>query len=68
VPSLPTWADTEAIKSILAAPPPEMAAVMEAHGVVQPLTLYIESGQPSGSGVAEAVAPGEARLRNVVGS
>ena len=36
-------ADLDAMKSILAAPPPEVVAQMEAHGVVQPLTVYIES-------------------------
>lgn len=36
-------ADLDAMKSMLAAPPAEVAAAMEAHGVVQPLTLYIES-------------------------
>jgi hypothetical protein len=36
-------ADADAIKSMLAAPPPEVVARMEAHGVVQPLTVYIES-------------------------
>ena len=36
-------ADVEAMKSMLAAPPAEVAAAMEAHGVVQPLTAYIES-------------------------
>jgi 4-hydroxyphenylpyruvate dioxygenase-like putative hemolysin len=36
-------ADVEAMKSMLAAPPAEVAARMEAHGVVQPLTVYIES-------------------------
>jgi hypothetical protein len=36
-------ADPDAIKSILAAPPPEVAAAMEAHGVVPPITAYIES-------------------------
>ena len=36
-------ADLEAMKSMLAAPPPEVVARMEAHGVVQPLTVYIES-------------------------
>ena len=36
-------ADPEAMKSMLAAPPPEVVARMEAHGVVQPLTVYIES-------------------------
>ena len=61
-------ADVDAIRSMLAAPPPEVAAAMEAHGVVQPVTIYTESGQASGSGATEAVAPGEARLRNIVGS
>lgn len=41
---------------------------MEKHGVVQPLTLYIEPGQATAGSSAEAVAPGEARLRNIVGS
>jgi hypothetical protein len=36
-------ADVDAMKSMLAAPPPEVVARMEAHGVVQPLTVYIES-------------------------
>ena len=36
-------ADVNAMKSLLAAPPAEVVAAMEAHGVVQPLTLYIES-------------------------
>lgn len=36
-------ADVEAMKSMLAAPPAEVVARMEAHGVVQPLTVYIES-------------------------
>jgi hypothetical protein len=36
-------ADVDAMKSMLAAPPAEVAAAMEAHGVVQPLTVYIES-------------------------
>ena len=36
-------ADIEAIKSMLAAPPADVVALMEAHGVVQPLTVYIES-------------------------
>jgi len=61
-------ADIETMKSLLAAPPAEVVAAMEAHGVVQPLSLYIEPRQASGSGAAEAVAPGEARLRNTVSS
>ena len=36
-------ADPEAMKSMLAAPPAEVVERMEAHGVVQPLTVYIES-------------------------
>ena len=60
-------ADVEPVKSMAVAPPPEVAALMEKHGVVQPVTIYIESEQASGGGTAEAVAPGEARLRNVVG-
>jgi hypothetical protein len=58
-------ADIEPVKSMAAAPAPEVAALMESHGVIQPVTIYIEA---SGSGTAEAVAPGEARLRNIVGS
>ena len=36
-------ADLDAMKSMLAAPPADVVALMEAHGVVQPLTVYIES-------------------------
>ncbi len=36
-------ADVDALKSMLAAPPAEVVARMEAHGVVQPLTVYIQS-------------------------
>jgi hypothetical protein len=36
-------ADVDALNSSLAAPPAEVVDQMEAHGVVQPLTLYIES-------------------------
>jgi hypothetical protein len=36
-------ADPEAMKSMLATPPAEVVALMEAHGVVQPVTVYIES-------------------------
>jgi hypothetical protein len=35
--------DVEAMTSMLAAPPAEVVAAMEAHGVVQPITAYIES-------------------------
>ena len=34
--------DVDAMKSMLAAPSAEVMAAMEAHGVVQPITLYIE--------------------------
>jgi hypothetical protein len=61
-------ADIERVKSMAAAPSPEVAALMEKHGVVQPLTIYVEAGPASGSNAAEAVAPGEARLRNIVSS
>jgi hypothetical protein len=36
-------ADIDAIKSMVAAPPSDVAALMEAHGVVQPITLFVES-------------------------
>jgi hypothetical protein len=36
-------ADITAMTSMLSAPPPEVIERMEAHGVVQPLTLYVES-------------------------
>ena len=36
-------ADPEAMKSMLAAPPAEAVELMEAHGFVPPLTVYIES-------------------------
>jgi hypothetical protein len=36
-------ADAEAMKSMLATPPAEVADRMQAHGVVPPLTVYIES-------------------------
>jgi hypothetical protein len=36
-------ADVDAMTSLLAAPPSELVALMEAHGVVQPLTVYTES-------------------------
>jgi hypothetical protein len=35
-------ADPDAMKSMLTAPPADVVAAMEAHGVVQPITLYIE--------------------------
>jgi hypothetical protein len=36
-------ADVDAMKSMLTAPPAEVVAAMEAHGVVQPIALYVES-------------------------
>ena len=36
-------ADVDAMRSMLSAPPAEVVARMEAHGVVQPITAYIES-------------------------
>jgi hypothetical protein len=36
-------ADVEAMQAMLSAPPAEVVARMEAHGVVQPITAYIES-------------------------
>jgi muconolactone delta-isomerase len=36
-------ADLESLKTLLAAMPPEMAAQAEAHGVVQPMTAYVEA-------------------------
>jgi hypothetical protein len=36
-------ADVDAIKAMLAAPPPDVLAKMEAHGVVPPITAYIEA-------------------------
>ena len=35
--------DVDALRSMLAAPPADVVARMEAHGVVQPITLYVES-------------------------
>ena len=36
-------ADLEAMGAMLANPSPEAIAAMEAHGVVQPLTVYVEA-------------------------
>lgn len=36
-------ADLAGMQAMLASPPPEVLATMEAHGVVQPITLYVES-------------------------
>jgi hypothetical protein len=35
--------DVDAIRAMLASPPPEVLARMEAHGVVPPITAYIEA-------------------------
>ena len=35
--------DMEAAQALMASPSPEVAAQMESHGVVPPLTAYIES-------------------------
>ena len=34
--------DMDAVRALLDSPPPEVSAQMEAHGVVPPLTVYIE--------------------------
>lgn len=36
-------ADLDAMNAMLASPSPEVAALMEQHGVVPPLTVYIEA-------------------------
>jgi hypothetical protein len=36
-------ADVDAAKAMLASPPPEMLATMERHGVVPPITAYLEA-------------------------
>ena len=35
--------DADAMKAMLASPPPDIAAGMEAHGVIPPITTYIEA-------------------------
>jgi hypothetical protein len=35
--------DVDAVRAMLSSPPPEVAALMEQHGVVPPLTAYIEA-------------------------
>jgi len=35
--------DLDAAQAMLASPPPEVAAKMEEHGVIPPLTAYIEA-------------------------
>ena len=36
-------ADVDAMQAMLATPPPEVLAAMESHGVVQPITAYIQA-------------------------
>ena len=36
-------ADVELLKGMLASPPPEMLENMQAHGVVQPITAYVQA-------------------------
>ena len=36
-------ADVEALKAFLASPPPDVLATMEEHGVIPPITAYIEA-------------------------
>ena len=36
-------ADVELLKGMLASPPPEMLEKMQAHGVVQPITSYVQA-------------------------
>jgi hypothetical protein len=35
--------DMDAARALMASPPPEIAARMESHGVIQPITLYVEA-------------------------
>jgi hypothetical protein len=35
--------DMNALQALMTSPPPEMAARMESHGVIPPVTLYVES-------------------------
>jgi hypothetical protein len=35
--------DLAALQGMLASPPPDVLAAMEAHGVVQPISAYVES-------------------------
>ena len=34
--------DVETLLAALASPPPEVGAIMEKHGVIPPLTIYVE--------------------------
>jgi hypothetical protein len=35
--------DMDAARALMASPPPEIAARMESHGVIQPITIYVEA-------------------------
>jgi muconolactone delta-isomerase len=35
--------DLDTLKALLASTPPEVAAQAEAHGVIQPMTVYVEA-------------------------
>jgi hypothetical protein len=35
--------DMDAAQALMASPPPEIAAQAESHGVIQPITLYVEA-------------------------
>jgi hypothetical protein len=35
--------DMDAAQALISSPPPEIAAQMESHGVIQPVTLYVEA-------------------------
>jgi hypothetical protein len=36
-------ADVEAMKAMMASPPPEVLEKMQEHGVIPPITLYVEA-------------------------
>ena len=35
--------DRDSLQALMASPPPEIAAHMESHGVIPPVTLYVEA-------------------------
>ena len=35
--------DVAALREVLASPPPEVLALMQAHGVVQPISIHVEA-------------------------
>jgi hypothetical protein len=35
--------DMDAAQAMMTSPPPEVAAVMQKHGVIQPITAYVEA-------------------------